>query len=682
MTLAHSTKPAVRVSLGGSSAWEARLGALEPGTVTLYVGSEKAGSVAVRVRTAGPDDARLPACQIQLPGPEGGWQLCRLQIDRFTPAARLEVSPRKFEAGDLLVSSPVLTSRRMTAHPSVFVFLIDTVRADKLMTFNPDIPLGQALDRLARDGIVFERLQSSSSWTRTAVATLLTGLWPQTHKVLERSDVLPADLLTLPQILQQQGYQTAAWSANPNVLPLWGFATGFDSFTDVDAFEWVKNKAHAKHVLDLAHAGIEENRHEAGFYYVHLMDAHGPYMPDEVYLQKVQAAARLMASYPVPQPGSKPYNVAAEYPKYLAGIMELDEQLGIFFDYLKTIGMYDGSLILVASDHGEEFAEHGDVYHGKTLYEEVLHVPVFLKLPGNASAGARIVDAVDLADVMPTMLRALGLPVPPRLDGHAILGGGGSTAAVRPQLAVLKLDGRHFASVASGAWKLIVNYGGTDELYDLQADPLERTNRFSSEPVQADRMRARLDEHMAGREAGWHIRGCGSMRLATVSFNVHIGAAAIHLALFEAEDALTVSDDSPGGRTAMVTMTLRPRRTTREFFGRLLSETTADEDEVLIVPSDYKQPSTIVIETADGGDLAYTLGTAAEHLQAAQIALDSTSPEVQVRPSDVVDCPPMQRGEQQPPLLRVWFVAAPESRPAPAVDAATAERLRALGYKW
>lgn len=161
VTLAHSTKPAVRVSLGGSSAWEARLGALEPGTVTLYVGSEKAGSVAVRIRTAGLDDARLPVCQIQLPGPEGGWQLCRLQIDRFTPAARLEVSPRKFEAGELFVSSPVLTSRQMTAHPSVFVFLIDTVRADKLMTFNPDIPLGGALDRLARDAIVFERLQSS-----------------------------------------------------------------------------------------------------------------------------------------------------------------------------------------------------------------------------------------------------------------------------------------------------------------------------------------------------------------------------------------------------------------------------------------------------------------------------------------------------------------------------------------
>jgi arylsulfatase A-like enzyme len=608
--------------------------------------------------------------------------LCQLQIDRFTPAARLEVSAREFEAGDLLLSSPVLTSRQMTAHPSVFVFLIDTVRADKLMTFNPDIPLGEALERLARDGIVFERLQSSSSWTRTAVATLLTGLSPQAHKVLDRSDVVPADLVTLPQILQQQGYQTAAWSANPNVLPLWGFATGFDSFTDVGAFEWVTNKAHAKRVLDLVHADIEEHRHEAGFYYVQLMDAHGPYTPEEVYLQKVQAAAPLMASYPIPQPGSKPYNVAAEYPKYLAGIMELDEQLGFFFDYLKTIGMYDSSLILVASDHGEEFAEHGEVYHGKTLYEEVLHVPVFLKLPGNASAGARIVDAVDLADVMPTMLRALGLPVPPRLDGHAILGGEGSTAAAPPQVAVLKLDGRHFASVASGGWKLIVNYGGADELYNLQADPLERTNLFSSEPVQADQMRARLDERMVGRQAGWHIRGCGSMRLATVRFNVDIGAAAIHSAMFEAEDSITVADNSHGGRTATVTMTLRPRPTKREFFGRLLSGTTADEDEVLIVPSDDKQQSTLLIETADGGDLTYTLGTVAEHLQAAQIALDSTSREARVRPSDVVECAPMQSGGQQPPLLRVWFVAAPESRPAPAVDPATAERLRALGYKW
>lgn len=76
------------------------------------------------------------------------------------------------------------------------------------------------------------------------------------------------------------------------------------------------------------------------------------------------------------------------------------------------------------------------------------------------------------------------------------------------------------------------------------------------------------------------------------------------------------------------------------------------------------------------------LGTTAEHSQAAQIALDSTSPEAHVRPSDVVECPPMQRGGQQPPLLRVWFVASPESRSVPAVDAATVERLRALGYKW
>src|SRR5205085_7691797 len=120
------------------------------------------------------------------------------------------------------------------------------------------------------DGVVFDRLYSSSSWTRTAVATLFTGLDASAHGVLGRDDVLPSERDQLAVALQRGGWRTAAWSSNPNIIPLWGFARGFDVFHDVGASAWPTTKAHADVVLGRARAALDEPAALPQFLYIHL----------------------------------------------------------------------------------------------------------------------------------------------------------------------------------------------------------------------------------------------------------------------------------------------------------------------------------------------------------------------------------------------------------------------------
>jgi arylsulfatase A-like enzyme len=263
-----------------------------------------------------------------------GWRECSIEVREPTRDAWLELTlhgPRNAEA---LVASPILVSRAAGARPSVFLVLIDTVRFDRLGTFNPGIRVGTFLDRLAMDGIVFEELRSSSSWTRPAVATLWTGL-SLAHKTLGRSDVLASDVLTLPEILQENGYETVAWSTNPNVLPIWGFAQGFDAFFDVGAFKWVTDKTDARAVLDLVKSALETHPRAPVFYYIHVIDAHWPYLPDKLHLQAVAADQSLKHTFPAADSSyDRRPEVELEYEQYLAEILDMDEAIGELLERL------------------------------------------------------------------------------------------------------------------------------------------------------------------------------------------------------------------------------------------------------------------------------------------------------------------------------------------------------------
>jgi len=691
--LNDTTRPAIRLSVAEGTAFVS-LGPVERGYVFTAVGTGAAqapeGAVAVRVRAAGTAAGGPPDCLLPLGGEAGvRWRSCRIGIEEAAADAELEISPVGTGLAELFVASPVLVRRAAASRPPVFIFLLDTLRADRLRTFNRRIPLGRALDELAADAIVFERVRSSSSWTRTAVATLFTGLLPHRHKVLDRVDVLAGEMETLPRILQRHGYRTEAWSANLNVLPLWGFAKGFDLFVDAGALRLTKEKAAAKTVLGQVSERVAQNGNQAVFYYVHLMDPHAPYQPDEAHLQQVERSPALVASYPGHGGGEKGQKWSSEYKKYLAEIAGMDDELGVMLRGLKTIGLYDESLILVVADHGEEFYDHGNAGHGKTLYEEVLRIPVWLKLPGQAGKGTRVSKDVSLEDLMPTVLNVLGVPVPEALDGRVVW----SDGAVRqngpppPQLARLKLDAHDLTSIVDGQWKLIVDQHGNDALFDIEHDPLESENLLATKPEQARRMRELLDALVAREEQGWHVRGCGSDEPAVVRFAV--SAPQVRPLLFEADDSLTPPSDQTAGGAVSVTMRLEKHLVAREVFGRarevfgrIVQATARDEDEIMVPSENGLQQ--VVVESLDEGDLVYSLGAADDRLLGRAIRLDPLAEATRARASDTVECYPKPAKGTVPsaPYLRIWYVPPSATVADATVDPAVKERLRALGYNW
>jgi hypothetical protein len=180
-------------------------------------------------------------------------------------------------SGKLCWANPVLAPR-VQRGPLVVVTLLDTVRADHLGLYGYSRPTSPALAALALDGVTFEDATSDAPWTRSSVATLFTGHGSLTHGVLSRDAHLAPKWPTLAQRFRAAGYRTIAYSTNPNVLPFWGFAPGFDRFVDVDAESWTANSDAAR-VLDAALQAVDEAGSAPLVLYLHLNDSHAPYDP-------------------------------------------------------------------------------------------------------------------------------------------------------------------------------------------------------------------------------------------------------------------------------------------------------------------------------------------------------------------------------------------------------------------
>ncbi len=569
----------------------------------------------------------------------------------------------------------------------VFVVVIDTLRRDSLRTFAPDSPLGEAFDALARDSIVFDDLRSGTSWTRPAVASLLTGQHSKRHGIHGRRDVLPATGPHVVERLRDAGYATHAWSANPNVLPLWGFGRGFDTFVDLGEnlpqepgrtrVPKVEGRMAFERVLEAV-----DRADGPGFYYVHVVDPHPPYRPSKEDLAAIDAMGdAIRDTFPV-EIGSPFTRVAWErsYRRYMGEVLDVDRALGELVAGLKARDRYDDATILVVSDHGEEFLEHGGEGHGFTLFEEVLRVPGLLKRADGAGAGTRYEGPVELVDMMPTLLASIGLTPPPEIDGRNLLEV--HPDADRARYADLFLDRSRLAAVYEGGHKLIVDYL-TDraELFDLERDPEERRDLSRKDPERTTRMKALLVSARARHAAGWHLRGCGCRdRTDELSFDLEWAperkeAAATTLDV-ESSDTLTTT---PGG--ARVRWVLEPDR------GRAVSEETrrADRDELVLAASDDADAR--VVPSGDGG-LAVAFGAGPIAVVSEPLDLAGRRPEAAISASEPVDCLALVRayaskdpgaGDLCEPHLRIWYVAEPESHEG-ELDPDVRDRLRALGY--
>lgn len=374
--------------------------------------------------------------------------------------------------------------------PNVLVFTLDTTRADSIGVYGNRAGTTPNIDAFARSAIRFTRASTVTPLTIPAHSSIFTGLLPPRHGVRDNGDFfLSADANTLAERLKAAGYATMASVGAEVTSHHWGFSQGFDQYfddmsaaDDKDKGRW-RVERRGDLVVNDAVGWLEQHggQDQPFFAWIHLFDAHFPYVAPEPY--------------------------AGRYPKfpYLAEVAYLDSQIGRVLDLLQQKGWMDNTAIIMVADHGESLGQHGEAFHGVLLYSATTHIPMLVRPPGGVPGGASIGFPVSLVDVTPTALGLAGLPQPDGLDGMNLgpwLRGRGLAAADETDRAVYMeaLYGyRHYGWAPQRA---LVTHDArfidstTPELY-ARDDLAEQTDLAARAATQVAVLKERMDKMYA-----------------------------------------------------------------------------------------------------------------------------------------------------------------------------------------
>lgn len=382
--------------------------------------------------------------------------------------------------------------------PNLIVLLVDTLRADRIGVGGAHPSPTPALDALAARGLVFEQMIAQSSWTLPSIATLFTGLHPRSHGALgspagdhgARWGFLSDRVTTWAESASRAGVTTFGISTNPLVSRGSDLAQGFETFIELPWSPDAKNWAPATTVNGEFLAWAAANHAHRFVAYLHYMEPHDPYTPPADLRPPVppgtrpavaagwvsDLAKKIARGQAPPLP---PEEIAYLKKLYDGDVALWDRALADLLDGLDALGLRDDTIILITSDHGEEFQEHGRLTHATQLYEESLRVPFVLVGPG-IPAG-RVAEVVQGIDVYPTLARLLGLPAPPALPGRDLLAEPRERRDVVSETSsAIAPDGSptDLLSLRALGWKLIdAPRIPRRELYDLASDPKETTSR-------------------------------------------------------------------------------------------------------------------------------------------------------------------------------------------------------------
>lgn len=321
-------------------------------------------------------------------------------------------------------AAPILYSsvaRTADAPPNILVISLDTLRADRLGCYGYSHDTSPNLDRLAKESFVFEECIAPSSWTLPSHATLFTGLPPALHGAYVFSaPVLRKSHTTLSEVARDAGYATVAFTEGAYVGGPLGFYQGFDLYSN-GRQAGPSPRGDAKTTFGIAGDWLERNSDRPFMMFLHTYQIHWPHLPPEPYANKFTSSpvdpVQFFHEIRENDFNGNSFLVITKDPGkrqivndlYDAGIAYTDALLGELFAHMEKLGLMENTLVVVLSDHGEGFWEHGLASHGTTLYREVLHVPLIVRLPGQNPRSGRIPNLVTLADVFPTVLEWMGV---------------------------------------------------------------------------------------------------------------------------------------------------------------------------------------------------------------------------------------------------------------------------------
>lgn len=386
------------------------------------------------------------------------------------------------------------------SRPNVLLLLVDTLRADALGCYGSPRPTSPAVDRLARDGLVFENAYAACSWTAPSVASLFTGLLPSSHGVVSDSRSYLVDgMETLAETLAASGITTGGFVANPLITHGRNFDQGFETFTHHPL-------APARELHDDFLSWWREHRGTQWFGYVHAMEPHDPYRPPEDWVRRFdpdydgpfdgQAEAINTARGQIfrgPGKDEEPLPVTRRDARHLRVLYDgevalWDRELDALLRTLSAEGGLENTVIIVTADHGEEFLEHGSLKHGHSLYEELVRVPLVLWGPGVVPAD-RVSRPVPMILLHRTICDLLGVKAGERALGPSLLE---VREGVDPGPILFETEsgqrkGRRgrfgIRGILREGWKLlVVPSQRRGELYELAFDPAEQLDVFRIAP--------------------------------------------------------------------------------------------------------------------------------------------------------------------------------------------------------
>jgi arylsulfatase A-like enzyme len=427
-------------------------------------------------------------------------------------------------AAVLLATAVVAATRRpRPAHPNVLLIVMDTTRADRCSVDGYARPTTPRLAEFARQGVVYRDAWTSSNWTGPAHASLFTGLSPEHHGFHRNTRPFLQDGAdTLAVRLGGLGYATGCFTNNVTVSPEFGLVQGFDEFVPFyERRERTPPWARETHGEAAAWARTMVRDGKPFFLFINDMEAHLPYVPPQ------DVAARFVRG----KPSSDEVDAARRfgYPQFLgydlgveklpdgqlalmsdlydAEVATLDAEICDLLDALSREKILDDTLVVITADHGENIGDHHLCEHSFGMYRTLLHVPLIVRMPGKFDGGRVVDDVVRIEDLYPTILEAVGAPVPPGLDGASLLAGVPGRVAVSHQPSRAdyepRLKGfypsadptklmRAIDSAYDGRSHYLRFADGVEELFDVRSDPDEVRDVLASSPDVAAKMRALL----------------------------------------------------------------------------------------------------------------------------------------------------------------------------------------------
>ncbi len=450
------------------------------------------------------------------------------------------------------------TLRQLDAHlkdaPNVLILLIDTLRADHLPTYGYNRATAPFLDKLAREGILFRQAYAPASYTLPSVASLFTSLYTSSHGIT-RGDHVPKTDQYLPYVFQQLGYNTSLFAANPFIhqrafgrgvdygLYPAGWKNAFSVLGKTCALlisscyplfrhvPWVPgptkkwlprpatgmwygtatadelNAAALHYLRDSRHRPDYRSQTTRFFMYIHYIEPHSPYDPPPPFLTRFGPVGHNMSAQHEHKMNLTSDELAGLVNRYDGEIAYIDDALRRFFTQLEKEGHLANTLVIVTSDHGEEFNEHGGYGHGKKLFQDLIHIPLIVWSPDLIEQPRERTEVVSLLDIFPTLLGALGIQTPDSLQGRDL-----SSLIWGPSPPPDGFDGDAFSELLKGdrTWRSYHNGryhyivakakrgqaqpNPEEWLFDLQDDPREQRNLIAKRPALADRMRERFRE--------------------------------------------------------------------------------------------------------------------------------------------------------------------------------------------